>query len=350
MNKAILTLLSFALLFALPAPAQDIAFPTDSPSDSVSASARQAAALASRDRLQEYLSKDYPAEVECVRVSGDKVRVRGVRPGGRCFLVEITPWEDIDPAALSGQPVRLWLRHFRRSFPRTVERDGITYDRSLSRWAVVRQTEGGMELFSHARYADDVAPVRSAPKMELTGKKGLGGFGVRRFRTDLDSLGIRSVTINIHLNSLLYGSERPGTIAREYGGRTFWFDSTSVDYLDSVFTYCTKRGVITSAITLVDLRSADPDLTPVFRHPDCNGGFYSMPNMTTPEGFNAYAAVLDFLADRCSSGENGRLNNWISHNEVDYGIGWTNMGEMPYELYMDAYEKSMFQFRRIDFS
>ena len=343
MKRIALTLLTAFLFGMVLLPAQDIAFPADAApaADSV-VMARKAASAARAERIRTYLSAAYPGSVDCVRVTDGKVRVRGLRPGGRCFLVEITPWEDIDPSALGGKPVRLWLRHFRRSFPRTVVRDGITYDRSLSRWAIVKADgEGALALCSHARYADQVPAVRNAPEMALTGKKGLGGYGLRRFHADLDSLGIRSVTVNIHLNSLLFADERPGAIARSYGGRTFWFDSARVASLDQTLSYCTERGVITSAITLVDLRSADPSLTPVFRHPDCNGGFYSMPNMTSAEGFNAYAAVLDFLADRYSSGAHGRINHWIIHNEVDYGIGWTNMGEQPYELYMDAYEKSM---------
>ena len=142
--------------------------------------------------------------------------------------------------------------------------------------------------------------------LELKGKKGLGGYSIFRFKEDLDSLGICSVTINIYLNSLLYASERPSAIPYEYGGRTYWFDSSRVDYLDRVLSYCTGRGIITSAITLVGLESADPELTPLFRHPDCDGGFFSMPNLSTAEGFNAYAAVLDFLARRYSSSAHGR--------------------------------------------
>ena len=293
--------------------------------------------------LAAYLSTDYPGKVVKVKVSDGKVKIRGKRPAGKDFyLSEITPWEDIDEKGLSDELIPLRGRRFGKSVERKVKREGIIYDRSLSRWAIVQKgEEGKIELRSHARYADAIQPVRSATPMKLTGKKGLGGYSIHRFKTDLDSLDIRSVTINIHLNSLLYASQRPKTFAREYGGITYWFDSTRVDYLDRVLSYCTERGVITSAITLIDLKSADPALTPVFRHPDCDGGFYSMPNMTTAEGFNAYAAVLDFLADRYSSGEHGRINNWIIHNEVDYGVDWTNMGKQPYEVYMDAYEKSM---------
>ncbi len=343
MKKTITALLSILLLPALSLSAQEGSFPTDPVAiDSVTLAQRQAASQASKERISAYLSMTFPGRVTSVRVTDSKVRIRGRRPAGKdFFLAEITPWEDIDPQALGGELIPLRCRRFCRAVPRTVTRDGVTYDRSLSRWAVVEKTEGGLALRSHARYADAVKPVRKAPKMALDGKKGLGGYSMNRFHEDLDSLGIRSVTINMHLTGMVFSQERPGAIRKDYGGKTYWFDSSRVANYDRVLSYCTERSVITSAITLIGLRCADPALTPVFRHPSCDGGFYSMPNMTTAEGVNAYAAVLDFLADRYSTGEHGRINNWIVHNEVDYGIGWTNMGPEPYELYMDAYEKSI---------
>ena len=160
-------------------------------------------------RLQEGISHEkrdlvYGARAAAVRLRGADCPARGRRPAGRCSLVEVTPWEDVDPQHLGGASVRLCLRHFRRSFDRYVVRDGVTYDRALSRWAVVRQGTDGPELCSHARYADEVTPLRVPEKMELTGKKGLGGFSANRFAADIDSMGIRSVTVNIHLNSLIF--------------------------------------------------------------------------------------------------------------------------------------------------
>ncbi len=295
--------------------------------------------------LESYLQETYPCRMKKVSVGADAVRVRGrLRGKGPFFLVEVAPWQDVVPGSFEGETIPL---HRPWCFAKKVARkavlpDGATYDRILSRWMIVRRdADGTLVPVSHARYADVAAPVHSAPKMALTGKKGMGGFRINRFSSDLDSLDIRSVTVNIHLNSLVFKEERPHDIPYEYGGVTWHFDADRVAGLDETFRYCTERGIITSAITLIDLRSADPALTPLFRHPDCNGGFYSMPNMTEPAAVNAYAAVLDFLASRYSGGEHGRINHWIIHNEVDYGADWTNMGVQPYEVYMDAYMKSM---------
>ena len=202
--------------------------------------------------LNEYLSTEFPGKVLSVKVTENKVIIKGRRPAGRNFyLSEVSPWENLDPEGLKDNPYKLCFKKFRRSIPRKTEKDGIVYDRALSRWAIVKiEKDAAPALCSHARYADEIYPVRSADPVPLTGKKGLGGYRLNKFQDDIDKMGIRSVTINIHLNSLLYASQRPGTFLREYGGVKYWFDSTKVDYLDRVLKYCTDRGVVTSAITL----------------------------------------------------------------------------------------------------
>lgn len=68
-----------------------------------------------------------------------------------------------------------------------------------------------------------------------------------------------------------------------------------------------------------------------------------MPNMTTLESVNCYAAALDFLARRYCRSDNryGRISHWIMHNEVDGGLSWTNMGVKPVTIFSDTYIKSM---------
>ncbi|WP_226801818.1 DUF5722 domain-containing protein, partial [Alkalilimnicola sp. S0819] len=91
-------------------------------------------------------------------------------------------------------------------------------------------------------------------------------------------------------------------------------------------------------------KSADPVIGKLLQHPDMDpAGIYSMPNMTNPASVNCYAAALDFLASRYSrpDAKYGRINHWIMHNEVDAGWVWTNMGDKPASVFMDAYVKSM---------
>ena len=74
-----------------------------------------------------------------------------------------------------------------------------------------------------------------------------------------------------------------------------------------------------------------------------NTSHNTMPNMTTLESLNLYAAAIDFLASRYSRPDKkyGRVHHWIAHNEVDAGWVWTNAGIKTALRFMDIYVKSM---------
>jgi hypothetical protein len=93
-------------------------------------------------------------------------------------------------------------------------------------------------------------------------------------------------------------------------------------------------------------QSADPVIGQLLQDENFEegGAFYTMPNMTSVESINCYAAALDFLASRYNREDNkyGRIHHWIMHNEVDAGNVWTNMGhDRPLYVFLDAYHKSM---------
>jgi hypothetical protein len=89
------------------------------------------------------------------------------------------------------------------------------------------------------------------------------------------------------------------------------------------------------------LVSPEGDAGELLKHPDFNGiAPYTMPNMTTIESTQCYAAALDFLAQRYSK-PGMRIAHWIIHNEVDGGSHWTNMGDKPIATFMDTYLRSM---------
>lgn len=116
--------------------------------------------------------------------------------------------------------------------------------------------------------------------------------------------------------------------------------------IDRTLLAATKeRNMSVAAIILLEpaSRCIDPQLGEILQHPDNDGGVYTMPNMTTLEGLNCYAAALDFLAKRYCTTDNryGRISHWIMHNEVDGARDWTNMGIKPITVFTDTYVKSM---------
>ena len=103
-----------------------------------------------------------------------------------------------------------------------------------------------------------------------------------------------------------------------------------------------------AAIILVNPahQSADPLVGQLLEdeHFEAEGAFYTMPNMSSIESVQCYAAALDFLANRYNREDNrhGRIHHWIMHNEVDAGNVWTNMGHgRPLHVFLDAYYRSM---------
>ena len=174
----------------------------------------------------------------------------------------------------------------------------------------------------------------------------MGGFHLNAVESDLDDLGIGSVTVNVPITAYMFTSDRGNCISHTYGGITYYFDRGGIENLDATFRATTKRNIVVSAILLIQPAAScpDPEIGRLLQHPDYTSqGIYTMPNMTNPESVNCYAAALDFLASRYCRADNqyGRINYWIMHNEVDMGLDWTNMGAKSIWLYTDTYMKSM---------
>lgn len=143
-----------------------------------------------------------------------------------------------------------------------------------------------------------------------------------------------------HLNQM--GSDTP----YEYGGRTYYVNEKYLQAtLDKVLRVTAKRKIPVAAIILLQRAEncSDPDFGALMQHPDNTGGAYTMPNMTTLESVNAYAAAINYLASRyCRKNDRyGRISHWIMQNEVDASIQWANMGNKPVTVFTDTYVKSL---------
>ena len=292
-------------------------------------------------RISEYLKKSFPCSITKVIVGNNSITVEARTDGkGAYFIADVAPWENITETKKfshigGGDGGMLSV-----TVDRFVSRDGLpAYDRLLSRFAVVK--EDGT-LCSHARYAEQIPSGYSQPVVPRN-KKGIGDFSNVTLKiSDLDDLDLGSVTVNIVLNSIVNTVKKGNfTIEHKYGGITYYMDKGNVSTLDKVMTECYKRGIVVSAIILNRHTDTASSATALMKHPENDGGNFSMPNLTEPKAVNVYSAVLDFLAERYSTSTYGRIHHWIMHNEVDFQKEWTNMGDQPEWRYMDAYVKSM---------
>lgn len=302
--------------------------------------------------LNDYLDASYPYSLSEVSVNKDKITIRGtISPGKRnLYLAEIPLYQDVTEQDTFDRTFK--LSGDKKAFALTIDRyvlvDGKKYDRIFSKWAVTEKNDQQFKLQSHARYADRIVPKYNLPDEKPWNKKGIGGFhaGEDAPVSDLDSLQISSVTVNIWITQFIRSKLTEKTMPFVFNGKTYFVDKKEVAALDKTLQLTAKKKIITSAIILVEKASSVPDkeIGKIFEHPDCDpAGIYSMANVTSAEGLEYYAAIMDFFAQRYSRPDKkyGRIHHWIMHNEVDAGWVWTNMGEKPPMVFMDDYIKSM---------
>lgn len=297
--------------------------------------------------IKDYLEATWTSAVSDVTVTADKVVVSGHYSGnGEFYVAEIPPYMDLLRLDEPLSAVRPDKAAFSFETERYVETEGgIVYDRLLSKWAVFEEGRDGGVLASDARYADSVPAISSPEPVPLRGKKGLGGIFMNEYMTDFDELSAGSATLNMFVTQFTYLSPGEGRIAHEYGGRTYWFDENFIrNNLDSVLEEAGRRDMCVAAILLVQNESAamDKELARLLTDPGyTGGGTLIMPNMTSPESVNCFAAIVDFLVSRYTreDGRYGRVSHWIVLNEVDGASSWANMGVRPQYYCTDYYIK-----------
>lgn len=298
------------------------------------------------NEINSYLSNSYKSNVTNVEVQDSLIIIQGNYSSveDEVMLCAIKPWDNI-VTLRQFEGIKLRQSPFSIEVKRYIEVDGLMYDQALSKWAIVKKDQ----LISSGRHADQIKPVNAMSPGKLLGRKGLGGYHINRgFSSDLTDLNISSITVNISFTRFMYLNKRENAISHTYGGKTYYFDSTPVDGLDRTMMEAAKHDIVVAAIILVNPANqcVDSKIGELLQDKNYGGenAFFTMPNMTSAESVNCYAAALDFLASRYSRKDSkyGRIHHWIMHNEVDAGNVWTNMGKnRPLHVFLDAYHKSM---------
>jgi hypothetical protein len=325
--------------------------------------AAQAQENARAQRLNTYLRAKFPNQIESVSVDDTQVRIEGRIAGedsSGWYLDEIPMDRDsADMAERDGfsKPTPISPMHHRFSIilPRYQTGAGIhpgrpesseAHDRLLSRWAiVVRKPASGYRLASHAHYTGQVKARWDTPAASVMCKKGLGPVTADDPLSDLDQLGICSITVNVVL-SFLHSRGSPADIQFSYHGRNYFADASEIAQYDRVLQYAARQNIIVAAIILVPKPGGFPDagIGRLMAYPGTNvAASYAMPNLTSAAGVETYAAALDFLAARYSRPDRkyGRIDDWIMHNEVDQGWVWADAGEKPEITYLELCDRSM---------
>lgn len=297
-------------------------------------------------RLASYLSATFPHRIDHIGADNRTLTLRGTlaSPSSDIRLAEIPMWEDItalkNPAALHTPQADPSGK-----FTLTLDLDTITgREPLLSSWALVRKNGDTWEPLSHARYIDDQKPRAHLPRANPASLKGIGGMPFDH--PDMEELGIHSLTLNFILNNFFLPPGSPGGTPYEYAGRTWKLNDTIIADYDRQMLHAAKHDGMVSAIILITPQGHAPEGSWIHTagHPHANPpGIYVLPDFTTREGTNAYAAAMNFVTERYSrpDGKYGRVHHWIMHNEINSGFFWANAGDKTSLTYLDLYQKSM---------
>ncbi len=311
------------------------------------------------ERLADYLCRSFSSQISMVEVTSDQVNISGTANGGTLALAEVTPYQNAllltsfhkCKTGLSGS--------FNVSIPRFTEYDGFRYDRLLSKFVLVKTTNGKDEIASACRYvdADHIDQSKAIGCQDVPSDIKKGGEAVNGKVYDAVEMGMKVTLVGIPVTAVMWRSAAAAAavgdqvIQHRYMGKTYYFSRGYFeDIVDKHLIELQNAGI--SVFTVITLRPETPndptayknydhELGLLLQHPDYTGqGTFAMVNLTQAESVNYMAAALDFLASRYSDGSHGRIHRYVMHNEIDDPNNWNDCGWKPQRVYMDQFVKS----------
>lgn len=119
------------------------------------------------NRLGDYLSASYSSALTRVAAGETAITVSGnISGSGDFYLCEVAPYEDVVGIERFANRTPVDSPAFTIELDRYVDRDGFRYDRTLSRWVVVRQNGNADEIVSAARYADEITSLYNSSPLD----------------------------------------------------------------------------------------------------------------------------------------------------------------------------------------
>ena len=194
---------------------------------------------------------------------------------------------------------------------------------------------------SAAMYVEVDSLADRKPPKRLQAAKGLTGITPRLTPDHLRQLGIQHASVNLVISGLVSPTERPGWTKQTIFLRDWWVNQDRLKHYDRNVRIACDAGAVVAGIILIPTSAKQRH---PLAHPESStAGTYAMPDLTTQDSVERYAATISVLAERYGGGHPkfGRIDHWIAHNEVDYGWQWTNMGNQPMEVFLDHYVRSM---------
>lgn len=159
---------------------------------------------------------------------------------------------------------------------------------------------------------------------------------------DALSLGIKHAALNVNIGQLLLAPKETNGLESAVS-KQWRFSPAYVSHLDQQVKTLSDHGVVVSFI-LLNYAGGNLALNKLLLHPKYHPAapnHLSAFNTTTPEGREAFRACVEFVAERYSGQNHGRVWNYIVGNEVNSHWFWCNLGHVAMEEFADDYLKSV---------
>lgn len=278
-----------------------------------------------------------------ITASGQRLEMAAAGVSGDCEVIELEPqetfsdtkpWMMVHHVTLQGRGVF--------SVPRRIAQTERGRDRLTSGFFLRekhpvfgRRPCGPIR---HVEVFEETAALKTLP-VKARGKKGLQVQMV----DDALALDIKHAALNVDLPSLFDPALSHDSYVWFSNGVEFRFRKSAVDAIP--VKPLSDAGVSVSLILLA-YASGKPDRDALWLHPGYSaqapnrlGSF----NISTREGMASYLATIEFLSDRFSQpdGRNGRISHFIVGNEVTAHWHWANMGDVPSDIFVADYLRTV---------
>ena len=247
-------------------------------------------------------------------------------------LVELLPFEP--DSAVATKPA-IWEGGL-ETFPRSLPRFEGDRDRLYSRW-----TLSNGDAFTYGHPIAAIAAHQTAIPWPESPK----GVQCVVDVDDVLGLGVKYVAQNVDIRPMFDFSKR-SDLSWNVDGESFHFNPGAVAGLDNYVSRMTAAGVNVSLI-LLNYVPGRPDSANPLIHPDTNleaapnhlGAF----NLSDERGYRHYRAVVEFLADRYTSGrkEQGTISGIIVGNELQAHWWWYNIGDANPDKVINEYARAV---------
>ena len=299
--------------------------------------------------IRRYQSRTWPGTIHWIKRNSATLQLSGSidtsKLAGDVRVVARLPYSVSADALLTAETSSVWEVNIDASsgeLTALVPCDQTNASSLLKqRLQLVQIIDGAYQPISAAKYVEVDSIADHGPPPPLRAAKGLTGITPRLTVDHLRQLGIQHASVNLVITGLISHVHRPGWTKQTIMAREWWVNQSRLEHLDRNVRIVCDAGAVAAAIILIptSARQRSP-----LAHPESsNAGTYAMPDLTSQESIQRYAATIQLLAERYAGAhpEFGRIDHWIVHNEVDYGWQWTNMGKQPMEVYLEHYVRSM---------